>query len=158
VTVTTATISFGAWTPGERVRLSAILTAVGALHVVGWTRYLTYSGRIGAAGGFAGAGTLAYALEVRHAFDADHIAAIDDTTRLMMQRGRRPVSVGFFFALGHSAVVLLLAVVVAFAGRSPARRLYYNLTTTAPTVAVFAVVWGAAALPWRFGGLEERYG
>ncbi|OZC93053.1 HoxN/HupN/NixA family nickel/cobalt transporter [Rhodococcus sp. 06-418-1B] len=62
---------------------------------------------------FAGAGLLAYMLGIRHAFDADHIAAIDDTTRLMMLRGRRPTGVGFFFALGHSAVVLILAALVA---------------------------------------------
>lgn len=54
-------------------------------------------------------------LEIRHAFDADHIAAIDDTTRLMVARGRRPVSVGFFFAMGHSSVVVVLALVVAVA-------------------------------------------
>ena len=57
-------------------------------------------------------------LGCRHAFDADHIAAIDDTTRLMLQRGKRPVGVGFFFAMGHSTVVLVLALIVAFAGRS----------------------------------------
>src|SRR6185369_886989 len=67
------------------------------------------------AGAFAGAGTLAYTLGMRHAFDADHIAAIDDTTRLMMQRGRRPIGLGFFFAMGHSTVVLVLAFIVALA-------------------------------------------
>ena len=113
--ITSTAAGYGRWTRAERLRLSAILTAIGLLHVLGWTLYLTYSGRPGAAGGFAGAGALAYALGVRHAFDADHIAAIDDTTRLMMQRGRRPVGVGFFFAIGHSAVVLVLAAVVALA-------------------------------------------
>ncbi len=54
-------------------------------------------------------------LGIRHAFDADHIAAIDDTTRLMVQRGRRPVGVGFFFAMGHSSVVVALALLVAVA-------------------------------------------
>lgn len=53
---------------------------------------------------------------MRHAFDADRIAAIDDTTRLMMQRGRGPVGVGFFFATGHSTVVLALAVGAAGSG------------------------------------------
>jgi high-affinity nickel-transport protein len=58
---------------------------------------------------------LAYVLGIRHAFDADHIAAIDDTTRLMVARGRRPIGVGFFFAMGHSSVVVVLALVVAVA-------------------------------------------
>jgi high-affinity nickel-transport protein len=69
----------------------------------------------------AGTGTLAYVLGIRHAFDADHIAAIDDTTRLMMQRGRRPVGVGFFFAMGHSSVVVALSLVVALAAGAATR-------------------------------------
>jgi len=60
-----------------------------------------------------GTGLLAYGFGLRHAVDADHIAAIDNVTRKLMQHGQRPVSVGFFFALGHSAVVLLVAVAVA---------------------------------------------
>ncbi|HVB26831.1 MAG TPA: HoxN/HupN/NixA family nickel/cobalt transporter, partial [Mycobacteriales bacterium] len=103
------------WSTAERLRLTGIAGVVVALHVLGWSLYLTYAHRFAAAGTFAGAGTLAYGLGIRHAFDADHIAAIDDTTRLMLQRGRRPVGVGFFFSLGHSAVVLALAVVVASA-------------------------------------------
>lgn len=136
MTVTTEAVSFGAWTRAERLRLSGILTAIGVLHVLGWAVYLTYSGRVGAASGFAGAGALAYALGVRHAFDADHIAAIDDTTRLMMQRGRRPVGVGFFFAMGHSAVVLLLAVVVAFAAHSATTAELDTLSRVGSVVAV----------------------
>lgn len=110
-----AALLAGRWSRAERVRLGGIVLAVAALHIAGWTLYLYWNHQPVAAGGFAGAGTLAYALGVRHAFDADHIAAIDDTTRLMMLRGRRPVGVGFFFALGHSAVVLLLALLVGVA-------------------------------------------
>lgn len=110
-----AVLASGRWTPAERLRLSGILAVVAGMHVLGWTLYLGYSASLPAASSFAGAGTLAYALGVRHAFDADHIAAIDDTTRLMLLRGRRPVGVGFFIAMGHSSVVLLLALVVAFA-------------------------------------------
>ncbi len=58
-----------------------------------------------------GTGVLAYTLGVRHAFDADHIAAIDNTTRKLVGEGRRPLGVGFFFSLGHSSVVLVLALV-----------------------------------------------
>ncbi|PLZ04243.1 HoxN/HupN/NixA family nickel/cobalt transporter [Burkholderia sp. WAC0059] len=60
-----------------------------------------------------GAGLLAYGFGLRHAVDADHIAAIDNVTRKLMQDGQRPVTVGFFFALGHSAVVLIVAAAVA---------------------------------------------
>jgi len=59
-----------------------------------------------------GTGTLAYTLGMRHAFDADHIAAIDNTTRKLVHDGKRPLGVGFFFSLGHSSIVLLLAVLL----------------------------------------------
>jgi high-affinity nickel-transport protein len=104
-----------AWTRSQRVQLSGIAAVIAGLHIVGWSLYLSFvSGPLGATA-FAGAGVLAYTLGVRHAFDADHIAAIDDTTRLMVQRGRRPVGVGFFFAMGHSSVVVVLAMAVAVA-------------------------------------------
>lgn len=60
-----------------------------------------------------GTALLAYGFGLRHAVDADHIAAIDNVTRKMMQEGKRPVSVGFFFALGHSTVVLLASAGIA---------------------------------------------
>ena len=60
-----------------------------------------------------GTALLAYGFGLRHAVDADHIAAIDNVTRKQMQEGQRPVSVGFFFALGHSTVVALAAAGVA---------------------------------------------
>ena len=60
-----------------------------------------------------GTALLAYSFGLRHAVDADHIAAIDNVTRKLMQEGKRPVSVGFWFALGHSTVVILLALVIA---------------------------------------------
>jgi len=62
-----------------------------------------------------GSAFLAYTFGLRHAVDADHIAAIDNSTRKLMQQGQRPVSVGFFFSLGHSLVVVLLSVAVGFA-------------------------------------------
>ena len=65
-----------------------------------------------------GTGILALTLGMRHAFDADHISAIDNTTRKLMAEGKRPLSVGFFFSLGHSTVVLVLAVVLNFGIRT----------------------------------------
>src|ERR1700681_573336 len=60
-----------------------------------------------------GTAFLAYAFGLRHAVDADHIAAIDNVTRKLMQEGKRPIGVGFFFALGHSSVVLIVSVAIA---------------------------------------------
>ena len=65
-----------------------------------------------------GLGGLAYSFGLRHAFDADHIAAIDNTTRKLLQQRQRPVGVGFFFSLGHSTVVFLIALALGFAVRS----------------------------------------
>ncbi len=62
-----------------------------------------------------GTSFLAYTFGLRHAFDADHIAAIDNVTRKLMQEGKRPVAVGLFFSLGHSTVVVLLSVGIALA-------------------------------------------
>src|SRR5712672_1278725 len=60
-----------------------------------------------------GTSLLAYGFGLRHAVDADHIAAIDNVTRKLMQEGKRPIGVGFFFALGHSTVVIIAAAVIA---------------------------------------------
>jgi high-affinity nickel-transport protein len=62
-----------------------------------------------------GLGGLAYAFGLRHAFDADHISAIDNTTRKLLQEGKKPLGVGFFFSLGHSTVVFLIALALGFA-------------------------------------------
>jgi high-affinity nickel-transport protein len=65
-----------------------------------------------------GLGMTAYTLGMRHAFDADHIAAIDNTTRKLMAEGKRPVSVGFWFSLGHSTIVFGLVALLAFGVRA----------------------------------------
>jgi len=62
-----------------------------------------------------GTALLAFTFGLRHAVDADHIAAIDNVTRKLMQQGQRPVGVGFFFSLGHPAIVVLMSIGVAFA-------------------------------------------
>ena len=100
---------------GERRRLAGLFGAVGLLHVAGWGLLLVYG-----AGhpSFLALGGLAYTFGLRHAFDADHISAIDNTTRKLLQSGRKPVGVGFFFSLGHSTVVLLIAVALGLAVRS----------------------------------------
>ena len=100
---------------GERVRLGGFFGAVGVLHVVGWGLLLAYGAEHP---GFLALGGLAYTFGLRHAFDADHIAAIDNTTRKLLQQGGKPVGVGFFFSLGHSTVVFLIAVALGLAVKS----------------------------------------
>lgn len=165
-------VSAGRWTRAERLRLTGVLGAIALLHVVGWALYLYYVQGAAGAGAFAGAGTLAYVLGVRHAFDADHIAAIDDTTRLMMQRGTRPIGVGFWFAMGHSTVVLALATIVALAAGSVTEARVDDLKSVGTIVstvvamtflllvaALNAVVLRGIVVLWRrlrTGDLDER--
>jgi high-affinity nickel-transport protein len=107
-----------------RWRTIAIMAGVVlGLHLVGFfllvALVIPHHYRLGSAGVFVlGTGLTAYALGLRHAFDADHISAIDNTTRKLMSEGRRPVSVGFFFSLGHSSVVFVLAFLFAIGIRA----------------------------------------
>ena len=96
----------------EWARLALLYGFIGLLHALGWGTYLHYAARYPP---LVGLGFAAYMLGLRHAFDADHIAAVDDTVRFMLQKGKRPLGVGFFFSLGHSTVVLCLAVGIALA-------------------------------------------
>lgn len=100
------------FTTAEWGRLAGLYGVIVALHVAGWGLYLTYLPDHPA---LVGLGFVAYMFGLRHAFDADHIAAIDDTVRLMLQKGKKALGIGFFFSLGHSTVVLCLAVAIAFA-------------------------------------------
>jgi high-affinity nickel-transport protein len=69
-----------------------------------------------------GTALLAYGFGLRHAVDADHIAAIDNVTRKLMQEGKRPIAVGFFFSLGHSTVVVAASCVIALMATTPQKR------------------------------------
>jgi len=90
------------------------MALVALLHVAGWGTLL-YFGLSHPA--FLALGGVAYTFGLRHAFDADHIAAIDNTTRKLLQEGRRPMGAGFFFSIGHSTVVLLIAAGLGIAAR-----------------------------------------
>lgn len=92
---------------GERRRLRGLGMAVAGLHLLGWGLIARYAPSHPVLGGLA---VLAYSFGLRHAFDADHIAAIDNTTRKLLAEGGRPLATGFFFSLGHSTVVLALSV------------------------------------------------
>ena len=91
-------------------RLVGIYAVLIGVNIAVWTALLIASATYGLLLGLA---PVAYGFGLRHAVDPDHIAAIDNTTRKLMQDGKRPVAVGFFFSLGHSTVVFLLSVVIA---------------------------------------------
>jgi high-affinity nickel-transport protein len=128
---------------GRLSRLRASLTArewraiggmaavVVLLHVLGWVTLAAIVAprhyQVGGSQIFGiGLGLTAYTLGMRHAFDADHIAAIDNTTRKLMAEGKRPVTVGFWFSLGHSTIVFVLCLLLAAGVRSLAGQLESN--------------------------------
>ena len=105
-------------TQEEWRRLYAMFGFIAFLHIAGAVlMYAATSGHYKLSDGSLfgwGTAALAYTLGMRHAFDADHISAIDNTTRKLMSEGKRPLAVGFFFSLGHSSVVATLAILLNF--------------------------------------------
>lgn len=103
----------GSMSRAEWGRAAGMAGFIAALHIIGWFTLVAivapehYS--LGTKTFGVGIGVAAYTLGMRHAFDADHIAAIDNTTRKLMSEGQRPLSVGFWFSLGHSSIVFALA-------------------------------------------------
>ncbi len=108
---------------GQKRALLLMIGVVGALHVVGFLVLIALVAPnrydLGASGVYTiGIGVTAYILGLRHAFDADPISAVDNTTRKLMHDGKRPLSVGFFFSLGHSTIVFALAFLISLGVRS----------------------------------------
>ncbi|WP_036329612.1 HoxN/HupN/NixA family nickel/cobalt transporter [Microbispora sp. ATCC PTA-5024] len=105
------------WERRDWWRTGGLMAVIAALHLVAFGILAAFVAphhyKVGSDVFGLGLGVTAYTLGVRHAFDADHIAAIDNTTRKLMADGKRPVSAGFWFALGHSTVVALLAAGIA---------------------------------------------
>ena len=114
---------WGSLTGSQRRTLLMMVGVVGGLHVLGFLTLIALVSprhyRLGSAGPFTvGIGVTAYTLGLRHAFDADHISAIDNTTRKLMSEGKRPLSVGFWFSLGHSTIVFSLAFLISVGVRA----------------------------------------
>src|SRR5262249_4451277 len=111
-----------ALTPREWARAGAMAATIIGLNVLGWGMLAAAVGghyHITRTEGFGfGTGILAYTLGLPHAFDADHIAAIDNPTRKLVGEGKRPLSTGFFFSLGHSSIVFVLALLLNFGIRA----------------------------------------
>ncbi len=126
----------------QKAALARCLAFVGLLHLVGWglligvvaPEHFEVSGKILG----VGLGLTAYTLGMRHAFDADHIAAIDNTTRKLMTDGQRPMSVGFWFSLGHSSVVFVMVMGIALGVRA----LTDGVGDENSALQQFAGVWG----------------
>ncbi|MGV9936461.1 HoxN/HupN/NixA family nickel/cobalt transporter [Streptomyces olivaceoviridis] len=143
-------------TKAEWSRLGSVFAIIIALHIVGWGILVTivtpHHFTVGQQGFGMGIGVTAYVLGMRHAFDADHIAAIDNTTRKLMNSERRPLTVGFWFSLGHSSVVFALSLLLAFGVRGLAGPLQddnstlHNLTSWIGTLVSGAFLYVIAVV------------
>jgi high-affinity nickel-transport protein len=127
-----------ALSPREWASIGGMAGFVVLLHVVGWgvlafivapEHYQVGQNQVFG----VGLGLTAYTLGMRHAFDADHIAAIDNTTRKLMAEGKRPLSVGFWFSLGHSSIVFGLVLLLSFGVRSLAGQVEDDSSTLQQT-------------------------
>jgi len=107
-----------ALTAAERRRAGLMFASITALHVIGLGVFLAVVAPSHYTGLGIGVAGLAYSLGLRHAFDADHIAAIDNTTRKLMNEGKRPLSVGYWFSLGHSTIVVAIGVGIVVAEKA----------------------------------------
>jgi high-affinity nickel-transport protein len=137
-------------TPAEWRRAAGLAGVVVALHVAGFGLLIGSHGLLG-----AGIAITAYTLGLRHAFDADHIGAIDNTTRKLMGEGQRPLSVGFFFSLGHSTIVFGLAVLIALGAKGIAEsaRVHQVTDVIGPAVSgTFLIAIGLLNLRGLSGG------
>jgi high-affinity nickel-transport protein len=133
--------SFAAMTPAERRRVTAMYGSIVALHLLGFFVFIAFVVPAHFKGLGIGVSVLAYTLGLRHAFDADHISAIDNTTRKVMAERQgtgkpRPFSFGYFFSLGHSTIVVAMGIGIIIAEKS-----------------VFAAVSNNQSGLERFGGL-----
>jgi high-affinity nickel-transport protein len=105
-------------TPRERVRAGLMFVVIAFLHILGFAVFFLFVLPSHYKGLGIGVSGTAYALGLRHAFDADHISAIDNTTRKLMNEGKRPLSIGFWFSLGHSTIVIAIGVGIVVAEKA----------------------------------------
>ncbi|MFF1795583.1 HoxN/HupN/NixA family nickel/cobalt transporter [Kitasatospora sp. NPDC086009] len=153
------------WRREDTLRTAGLMGVILAMHVVAFGTLIFLVApekyEVGTQVFGVGLGITAYTLGMRHAFDADHIAVIDNTTRKLMADGKRPVSVGFWFALGHSSMVVLMAALVA-GGAQLASTLMDDESTThqwlgvvgTSASGVFLYLIGALNLAALFGILK----
>jgi nickel/cobalt transporter (NiCoT) family protein len=133
-------------TPRERRRVGAMFTSIIALHVVGFGVFVALVVPSHFRGLGIGVAGLAYALGLRHAFDADHIAAIDNTTRKLMYEGKRPLGVGYWFSLGHSTIVMAIGIGIVVAEKLVYGAVSHSSSTLEHFGGIFGTVVSATFL------------
>ena len=143
--------SFSALSPVERTRVLAMYGSIVALHALGFFVFIAFVVPAHYRGLGIGVSVLAYTLGLRHAFDADHISAIDNTTRKAMNQRQgsdkpRPLSFGYFFSLGHSTIVVAIGVGIIIAEKTVFTAVSHNNSGLEQFGGVFGTIVSAAFL------------
>jgi high-affinity nickel-transport protein len=143
-----ATIASAArdFTPRERAHAGLLLGAIAGLHLLGFAVFILFVVPAHYKGLGMGVAGLAYTLGLRHAFDADHISAIDNTTRKLINEGKRPLSIGFWFALGHATIVVAIGVGIVVAERAVYGAVANNHSTLERFGGIFGTIVSATFL------------
>jgi high-affinity nickel-transport protein len=134
------------FTPSERRRAGLMFVTIAALHVVGFAVFILFVVPSHYKGLGIGVAGLAYSLGLRHAFDADHISAIDNTTRKLMNEGKRPLSLGFWFSLGHSTIVVTIGIGIVIAEKAVVGAVSNNKSSLEQFGGIFGTVVSASFL------------
>ncbi len=135
-----------ALTPAEWRRARLMFGTILALHVMGFGVFIAFVVPGNYKGLGIGVSVLAYTLGLRHAFDADHISAIDNTTRKLMNEGQRPLAVGYFFSLGHSTIVVAIGAGIVIAEKTVYTAVSHNNSGLEQFGGIFGTVVSAAFL------------
>ena len=142
--------------PAERRRAGMMLLTIAALHVVGFGVFIAFVVPSHYKGLGIGVAGLAYSLGLRHAFDADHISAIDNTTRKLMSEGKRPLSIGYWFSLGHSTIVVAIGVGIVVAEKA----VYGAVSNSNSSLEQFGGIFGtvvSATFLYLIAAAEHRH-
>jgi nickel/cobalt transporter (NiCoT) family protein len=133
-------------TPTQWLHTKLMFASIVLLHVIGFGVFVLFVVPEHYKGLGIGVSVLAYTLGLRHAFDADHISAIDNTTRKLMNEGKKPVSVGYFFSLGHSTIVIAIGAGIVIAEKTVYAAVSHNSSGLEQFGGVFGTIVSATFL------------
>ena len=133
-------------TPTQWLQTKLMFLSIILLHVVGFGVFFLFVVPQHYKGLGIGVAVLAYTLGLRHAFDADHISAIDNTTRKLMNEGKKPLSVGYFFSLGHSTIVFAIGVGIVISEKTVYAAVSHNRSGLEQFGGIFGTLVSASFL------------
>ena len=132
--------------PTQWLQTKLMFASILLLHIIGFGVFIAFVVPGHYKGLGIGVSVLAYTLGLRHAFDADHISAIDNTTRKLMNEGKQPLSVGYFFSLGHSTIVVAIGAGIVIAEKTVYAAVSHNSSGLEEFGGVFGTIVSASFL------------